>query len=88
MALARDRAGLVPEEGLPADAALGLFTDDAAFALGEPLPLTIGAPADVAVVDRDPVAVDPDELRATQVLATWVSGTEVEVDRSLPTWND
>ncbi len=88
MALARDRAGLVPQEGLPPNAALGLFTDDAAFALGEPLPLAIGTRADIAVVDRDPVAVDPDELRATQVLATWVSGTEVDVDRSLPTWTD
>jgi len=88
MALARDRAGLVPQEGLPADAALGLFTDDAAFALGEPTPLAIGNPADIAVVDRDPVVVDPNELRATRVLATWVHGAEVEVDRSLPTWTD
>ncbi len=88
MALARDRAGLVPQEGLSAGAAFGLFTDGAAFALGEPEPLAIGSPADVAVVDRDPVAVDPDELRATEVLATWVHGNQVGFDRPLPTWAD
>jgi hypothetical protein len=78
----------MPQEGLSADAAFGLFTDDAAFALGEPEPLAVGSPADVAVVDRDPVVVDPDELRETEVLATWVRGEHVEVDRSLPTWVD
>ena len=88
MALARDRAGMTPQEGLSANAALSLFTDDAAFALGEPEPLAAGSPADVAVVDRDPVAVDPDELRSAEVLATWVHGEQIEVDRSLPTWVD
>jgi predicted amidohydrolase YtcJ len=88
MALARDRAGLVPQEGLSAAAALDLFTDGAALALGEPEPLAIGSPADVAVVDRDPVTVNPGDLRATEVLATWVYGAEVEFDRSLPAWND
>jgi predicted amidohydrolase YtcJ len=76
MALARDRAGVLPSEGLLPDRALSLFTDGAAAALGEPLPLSSGSPADIVVVDRDPVACDPDELRGTVVIGTWVRGRE------------
>jgi predicted amidohydrolase YtcJ len=36
-----------------------------------------GAPADVAVLDRDPIEVDPDELLKTEVLGTWVGGRRV-----------
>ncbi len=39
--------------------------------------LEIGAPADLVVLDRDPVASDPDELLATQVLGTWIGGRRV-----------
>jgi hypothetical protein len=79
MALARDRAGVMRAEGLLPDRALSLFTDGAAVALGEPLPLTPTSPADVAVVDRDPVTSDPDELRNTVVYATWVRGRRVAI---------
>jgi len=48
----------------------------------------VGSPADFIVVDRDPVTVSPDELRATEVLATYVDGVEVELDRSQPFWLD
>jgi len=88
MALARDRAGMVPEEGLSAEQALAMYTTGAARALGEPPPLAIGSPADFIIVDRDPMAVTPDELRATGVIATFVDGEEVEVDRSKPLWLD
>ena len=86
MALARDRAGLTPQESLDPSSALALFTDGGAVALGEPPPLAIGSPADFVVVDRNPVAVDPDALRQTVVIATVVGGVEVPVDRSQPTW--
>lgn len=84
MALAIDRAGIVVEEGLDPAAALGLFTQ--ATALQEPAPLAAGSPADLIVVDRNPVEVTPDELRETQVLGTFVDGAEIEVDRTRPYW--
>ena len=36
-----------------------------------------GAQADLVLLDRDPVASDPDELRATEVLGTWIAGRRV-----------
>jgi predicted amidohydrolase YtcJ len=77
MALARDRAGVMPSEGLLPDRALSLFTDGAAAALGEQLPLSPGSPADLIAVDRDPVASDPAQLRETVVYETWVHGERV-----------
>jgi hypothetical protein len=88
MALAQDRAGLVPAESLTADRALAMYTTGAASVLGEPGPLEVGSPADLIVVDHDPLSVSADDLRQTQVLATFVDGAEVEVDRSLPLWLD
>ena len=79
MALARDRAGVMLAEGLLPDRALSLFTDGAAAALREPLPLAPTSPADVIVVDRDPVTIDPDALRRTIVYETWVRGQRVDV---------
>ncbi len=79
MALARDRAGVMTSEGLLPDRALSLFTDGAAAALGEPLPLSPGSPADIVVVDRDPVACSPDQVRGTVVIETWVHGAPIEV---------
>lgn len=37
----------------------------------------VGAPADLAWLDRDPGEVDPDELLKTEVLGTWVDGRRV-----------
>lgn len=88
MALARDRAGMVPAESLTADRALAMYTTGAALVLGEPAPLEVGSPADLIVVDRDPLLVSADDLRQTRVLATFVDGEEVDVDRSLPLWLD
>ncbi|MGB5168475.1 MAG: amidohydrolase [Acidimicrobiia bacterium] len=79
MALARDRAGVMLAEGLLPDRALALFTDGAAVALGEPLPLAPTSPADVIIVDRDPVTIDPDDLRETVVYETWVRGARVDI---------
>jgi hypothetical protein len=86
MALARDRAGLTPRESLDPRAALRLFTGGGAVALGEPPPLSAGAPADFIVVDRDPLTVTPDELRETKVLATVVGGIEVPADPAAQHW--
>jgi predicted amidohydrolase YtcJ len=88
MALARDRAGMVPDEAISADRALAMYTTGAARALGEPVPLAVGSPADFIVVDRDPVEATPDAVRDTEVLATFVGGAEVHVDRSRPLWLD
>jgi hypothetical protein len=77
MAAAQDRGGFRPEESLSAEEAFALFTTSAAESLGEPVPLSYGAPADFTVVDRDPVLASPDSLRGTRVVATWVGGNEV-----------
>lgn len=86
MALARDRAGLVPEEGLSPPSALRLFTTGAAAALGEPPPLVTGSPADLVVLDRDPVASTADQLREAAVVATLVAGAEIAVDPGHEVW--
>ena len=86
MALARDRAGLGLDEGLDGSAALALFTSGAAAALGEPEPLAPGSPADLIVLDRDPVTASADELRETSVIATMVDGGVVAVDPNHRTW--
>jgi predicted amidohydrolase YtcJ len=77
IAAARHRGGLVPEEALSGSQALALFTNGAARAMGEEEPLGVGSPADFAVLDRDPVDANPDELRRTRVLATWIDGRPV-----------
>jgi predicted amidohydrolase YtcJ len=68
------------EEALTREEAWKAFTIDAAYAgfaedrLGR---LAEGMRADFIVVDRDPVDATPAELRATQVLETWVNGQKV-----------
>lgn len=74
MAVARDRAGMVPSEALDARMALGLFTDGVSVALREPPPLSIGARADFTLLDVDPLTASPDELRSGAIVATWIEG--------------
>lgn len=84
MAAARDRCGIVPEQGLTAREALDLFTIGAARSMLEPPPLEVGSPADFIVLDVDPLQATPDELRDAAVLATYVDGQKVDtagVDR-------
>ena len=88
MALAQDRAGMSLSQSVGAASALAMYTTGAARALEEPIPLAIGSPADFVVVDRDPLEVTPDELRETAVVATYVDGQEVNVDRAQPLWLD
>lgn len=77
MAAARDRCGLTPTQGLSATEALGLFTGDAATAIGETRTMVPGGAADLVVLDRDPLQASPDSLRDARVHATYVSGTPV-----------
>ncbi len=88
MALARDRAGMVTAESLDAQRALAMYTTGAALALGEPVPLAVGSPADFVIADRDPVTATPDEVRTTEVIATYVDGEKVLVDSTKPLWLD
>jgi predicted amidohydrolase YtcJ len=88
IAAARDRAGIVPAEGLDAGAALGLFTTGAARVAGWPEPLAAASPADFTVIDRDPLAASPDELRKARILATWVDGMPVTVPPDVAPWKE
>lgn len=69
--------GWYPNEKLTGYEALRGFTIDAAYAgfdedrLGA---LTAGRRADFTVLDRDPLAVAPEELPKLKVLATWIDG--------------
>ena len=68
-----------PGHALPMAQALGLYTESAArlFAWsGFPGRLAVGEAADFVVLDRDPVAAGPDEVRTIRVLATFVAGRQ------------
>src|SRR5207245_2115938 len=71
--------GWRPAERLTVYEALLGFTRGAAYAVGDDVAGVIraGAPADLTVVDRDPLAVAPAELLAIQTLRTFVAGKEV-----------
>ena len=88
MASAMDRGGLADGEELSPLQAIALFTDGAAHALREPQPLAAGAPADLVIVDADPMTASPDRLRKAAILDTWIAGTPIEVDRNVPAWVD
>jgi len=74
----RTRAGarLGWRERVSADMALALVTTNAALALGRPAlgRLAIGGPADLLVVDRDPVTTRAADVGDTEVLLTMVAG--------------
>jgi predicted amidohydrolase YtcJ len=77
----RTRLGrtLGASERLGAAAALALFTRGAAFSLGADAlgRLVPGAPADVVVVEPDPLAASADEVAAARVRLTLVGGRQV-----------
>lgn len=83
MAVTRQRAdgepygGWQAQERLTREAALAAWTAGAAwagFAEGRIGRLAKGQRADFLLLDRDPLLATPAELRATQVLQTWVNG--------------
>jgi predicted amidohydrolase YtcJ len=84
LAAARSRrtasgAMLGPRERLGGDAALDLFTRGAADALGawDLGRLRRGGPADLVVVEPDPVRAPPDEVAAARVRLTMIGGEVV-----------
>lgn len=86
LAAARDRCGLVPEEGLDPAAALALFTAGAARAIGADASLAPGSSASLTVLSGDPMTSDPDRVRRTKVVATWVDGERVHIPDGITTW--
>ncbi|HVF53301.1 MAG TPA: amidohydrolase family protein [Actinomycetota bacterium] len=71
----------VPEERLDAETAHRLHTSGA-FGLAPGADrlagtLTLGAPGHLVALDRDPLTASTVELRATEVLGTWIGGMRV-----------
>ncbi|MES2987962.1 MAG: amidohydrolase family protein [Pseudomonadota bacterium] len=72
--------GWRPEESVTREQGWAGFTTGAAYAgfaedkVGR---LSVGMKADFLILDRDPMLASPTDLRATQVLETWVNGERV-----------
>ncbi|MGH2756085.1 MAG: amidohydrolase [Actinomycetota bacterium] len=69
----------VPSERLDPATALALHTMGPAMVSAHRSkgPIQMGAQADLAVLDRDPITTDDDELLKTEVLGTWIAGRRV-----------
>ncbi len=76
MAAAQVRGDISPSETLTGTEVLEAFTAGAAFSMREPVPMEIGSPADIVVLDHDPTTADPATIRNGTVLATFVEGEE------------
>ena len=73
------RAHHEPGERMDAESALRAHTSGG-HALANILDagtIAAGMRGDLALLDRDPIEVDPDELVKTEVLGTWIGGTRV-----------
>jgi predicted amidohydrolase YtcJ len=88
IAAAVDRHGISPEEALTPQEALGLFTHGAAKALREPEPLAPESPADFVVLDIDMRKANASAIHDATVVATYVDGQPIDVDRAMPAWVD
>lgn len=88
MASAMDRHSIATDERVTGADALAMFTTGAAKALREPAPLSAGSPADIVVLDTNPITATASEIRNARILDTYVDGVVVDVDRSLPVWPD
>ena len=72
--------GWQPQQTITREQAIAAYTAGAAYAgfadgrFGELRP---GERADFLIVDRDPLASAPQDLRQTQVLETWIGGQKV-----------
>jgi len=84
--LGRGAQPLLPEQSVPLSVMVDAYTLNAAYALRQEKTtgsLEPGKRADLIVVDRDIFAIDPFELHATRVLATYLDGREVQRDPSV-----
>jgi predicted amidohydrolase YtcJ len=71
---------LLPEQSVPLTVMVDAYTINAAYALRQEHTtgtLEAGKRADFIVLDRDIFAIDPFELHATRVLATYLDGREL-----------
>ena len=72
--------GWQPQEAVSREVALAAYTANASYAgfaeerFGQ---LEVGKRADFVMLDRDPLMVDAEALRAARVLETWVGGRKV-----------
>ncbi len=72
--------GWHPDETVTRETALAAYTAGAAyagFAEGRFGQLDVGERADFLVLDRDPLLSNPDDIRATKILQTWIGGIRV-----------
>jgi len=79
----RGAQALLPEQSVPLSVMVDAYTANAAYALRQEQTtgsLEPGKRADLIVLDRDIFAIDPFELHATRVLATYLDGREVYRD--------
>jgi len=77
---------LLPEQSVPLSVMVDAYTRNAAYALRQESTtgsLEPGKRADLIVLDRDIFAIDPFELHATRVLATYSDGRELHRDPSV-----
>ena len=71
---------VLPAEGVSAEDALRMYTlgsANASFQEQERGSIEVSKRADLALLDRDPTAIDPEEIRNTRVLMTVVGGEVV-----------
>ena len=79
-AITRGEPALLPEQSIPLQAALDSYTINAAFALRQEATtgsIEPGKRSDLIVIDRDIFTMDPRDLHATKVLATYLDGKEI-----------
>ncbi len=73
----RSGARIAADQAISVESALRAVTIDAAwqlFAEDRVGSIEVGKQADFACVDRNPLAIDPDELDALEVSSTWLAG--------------
>ena len=79
----RTRKGdrIAPDQAISTEQALRAVTLDAAWQLHAERrigSIEVGKLADFTIVDRDPLAIDPDDLDELRVLETWIGGRRRE----------
>ena len=71
---------LAPQERVSVESAIRALTSEAAWQLSsehEVGSLEVGKLADLAILERDPREVDPDTIKESKVVETWMDGKKV-----------